>query len=239
MPGFQVARAKAAGAYPLERVYAAASTQYAYGDMVKVLAGTAVQVAATDKGTHIVQSMETPAPLIRPGTMLLSTTAGERLLLIPVYGDDLVLVSSLTGNSAPLLNGAACAANVTATQVLVAGAGANGDYVGGTIYIREFGQQRIITASTNGGAGPYTFTINTPFGSPQQGLNPPAPLIATTGNTAIVTPWSKGQTAVKFSATRPWEGIGALLADASGGTNKIEEVDLARMLVYTSCPNLQ
>lgn len=238
MPGFQVARAKAAGAYPLERVYAAASTQYGYGDMVKVLSGTAVQVAAGDKGTHIVQAMETPAALLRPGTVLLSGTTGERLLLIPVYGDDLVLVSSLTGNSAPVLNGATCNSNSTATQVLVASAGSNGDYLGGTIYIREFGQQRIITASTNS-ASVYTFTINTPFSQPQLGLNPPASLIATTGNTAIVVPWSKGQTAVKFSATRPWEGIGTAVADASGGTNKIEEVDLSRLLVYSSCPNLQ
>lgn len=227
MAGFEVLFPLASGAGANEEIQGVASTQYKPGDMLAVVAGVATKAVAGSKGTHVFIARVTPASEVRPGTINLVGTLGELLSCVRVDNDTVVLKSSLTGNSAPPINGVACNANSTATQVLVTHAGSDNDFTNGQVYIPELGQQRLITLSDET-AGVQTFTVAPAFRR--------AP---TTGDTCIAVPFSKGATAVKFSATNPHEGIGTAVADKTGGHNKIFDVDLAKLLVYSTCADAE
>lgn len=225
MAGFTVLFPLAAGDGANEEVQGVANTQYNPGDMVAVVADLATKVTATGKGTHIVIARITPADEVRPGTINLVGTKGELLSCVPVAGDKVVLRSSLKGNSAPPINGVACNSNADPSSLLVTFAGSTNDFTNGQCYVPEIGQQRLITADSVN-TGVHTFTVAPAFRR--------AP---TTGDTVIAVPFSKGATTVKFSATNPHEGIGCAVADKAGGNNKIYDVDLAKLLVFSSCPD--
>jgi hypothetical protein len=57
--------------------------------------------------------------------------------------------------------------------------------------------------------------------------------------TAYAVPWSKGATGVRFNATTPAQGLDTSYVGTAGGHNKIEDVDLSKLFVYSSCPDLQ
>lgn len=225
MAGFRVRFPLASGAGANEEIQGVANTQYNPGDMVNVVAGVATKVAATGKGTHIVVARITPADEVRPGTFNFVGTKGELLSCVPVSGDLVVLESNLKGNSAPPINGLACNANADPSSLLVTAAGSANDYLNGQCYVPELNQQRLITADAVD-TGVHTFTVAPAFRR--------APTI---GDTVIAVPFSKGATTVKFSATNPHEGIGCAVADKAGGNNKIFDVDLARLLVFSTCPD--
>jgi hypothetical protein len=203
-----------------------------------------VQVASqTDKPYGIFMGLETPAAILRPTTLGLSTVNCELAQILPVSGSLAVLATPLTGNAAPPIVAGACQTNASSTTVIVASAsGTSGYFVGGSIWVIEFGKdrrlsQRVITASTYGG-GNYTFTIDYPFGAPILGLNPPAALVATAGNTATVVGFSAGNYGVKLNATNPNQLISTAWADVTGGYTRIEDVDLTQSLAFVSFPNL-
>lgn len=223
---FEIAYLKSAGAGVMEEVLCTASTQFTRGMMLFMTAGRAGKVTVSAKGTHLYQAMTTPPNLLRKAVEDKSTTVGELAQCMFVAGDDVVLKSSLTGNSAPPINGAAANTNATATSVLVTVATTDGDYTGGQIYCPELDEQRLITNSDETG-GVTTFTVDPPFRR-----------AVTLGDTVRAVPFSKGNTAVKYSASTPENGIGTAVLDKTGGFNKIEDVDLKNLIVYSSCPNL-
>ncbi|MBY0545811.1 MAG: hypothetical protein K2W95_00830 [Candidatus Obscuribacterales bacterium] len=223
--GFQVHKNRAAGAGATEVVKGTASTQYRVGDMVAVTAGIATKVSATSKATHIVEAMITPSNVARPATEMLTTTAGEKFILTPVAGGLVITKSDLKVNSAPPIANASCNSNSTATSVLVTVASTDDDYDNGTMYSHDLDEQRLITDSQETG-GVTTFTVEPAFSR-----------ALTTGDTVSAVPFCKGATAVKFSSTNPQQGIGTAVADKTGGHNKIEDVDLKRLVVYTSHPD--
>lgn len=226
MPGgFEIVNTRSAGAGVIEEVKSVASQQYVRGAMLAVTAGLAALVTATGKGTHIFQGLITPVNLLRPAVENLSTAAGERVEGARVEGGDVVLKSELRAQSAPPINGVACNTNASATSAVVTAAGSTNDYNNGTCYVPELDQQRLITADSVT-TGVHTFTVEPAFSR--------AP---TVGDTLIAVPFCKGATAVKFAATNPHLGIGTAVADKTGGNNKIEDVDLKNLLVYTSCPD--
>lgn len=225
MAGFRVRFPLASGAGANEEILGVASTQYTPGDMLNVVAGIATKVVGTGKGTHIFVARITPPDEVRPGTINLVGTKGELLSCIPVSGELVVLESDLKGNSAPPINGVACNANATLNLLLVTAAGSTADYNNGQCYVPEIGQQRLITDDTVT-TGVHAFTVVPAFRR--------AP---TTGDTVIAVPFSKGATTIKFSSVSPEQGIGAAVADKAGGQNKIFDVDLARLLVFSTCPD--
>jgi hypothetical protein len=244
MPESTIFRTPYAGAPETEQYFSNPSTQYNPGDLLKLVNGVFLQCAAqTDKPTHLYKTLVTPAAILRPTTINLSTAACEQLIGIPILGRLATLQHALTGIAAPPITAGACQTNAVSTTVIVAsGSGTAGDYVGGTIMVNELGVrgfgQRIITASTYAG-GNYTFTINKPFGPDILGLSPPAPYIATLGNTVTIVPFSGGMYGVKLNPTTPSQGVSTAKGDITGGTVRIEDVDLTigRQTVMYSCPN--
>lgn len=222
--GFEIAYTRAAGAGVQEEIKSVASQQYGRGYMLAVTAGLAALVSAAGKGTHIFMSLQVPASLLRAATENLSTAVGEMVNATRVEGGDVVLKSELRSQSAPPINGVACNSNSTATELKVTAAGSSNDYDNGTCYVPELDEQRLITDDTVN-TGVHTFTVEPAFRR--------AP---TTGDTVIAVPFCKGATGVKFASTNPHLGIGTAVADKSGGNNKIEDVDLKNLIVYTSCP---
>lgn len=226
--GFSVFKSNAAGVAQAEQILSLASTTYKKGDMITVQPasgnkGVANKVAAADKGTHIVMAMilpddtaapATPAAGVPLGQSFTTTADQEKLLCLPVMGSRVILKSYLTGDAVPPINGTACNSNSTATEVLVTAAGSTGDYTNGTLYCPETGEQFLVT-DDQVAAGVHTFTIA-----------PAAARALTTGDTAVVVPFSKGCTAVKFNATTPHQCVGTAVADKSGGQIKIEDVNL-------------
>jgi hypothetical protein len=235
--GFFIDRASDAGQSGIENIQLAASTQYNVGDMCYMNAGVASQVAASSKGFYLFRAMLTQSYLLRPTTFNLSTTNGEIGEFEPVFGERVKLMSNIVSNAAtPTIYNAPASANATANQVIVTIAGGtSGDYVGGQIFSNVLQQQRLITASTYG-SGAYTFTVAPAFGQPT--VLGYVNAYVTTGDTVTAVPISKGSTGIPFQAgSFPWQGIDCTKG-ASGGTNRIEGVNLQTLVVYSSCPNL-
>lgn len=225
---FEIYQTLASGAGVAEEILGTASTQYAYGDGVAVVAGIATKVTATGKITHIVINELTPARTNRQDTPLLTTTAGEKLNCLKVAGELVVLKSSLTGNAAPPINGTACNSNSTANLALVTAAGSTGDYNNGTCYCPEIDDGMHIITDDTVNTGVHTFTVVPPFRR--------AP---STGDTLRVVPFSKGVSTVKFNSSTPSQLIGTAVADKTGGQVKIHDVDLKNLLVFTVHPDLE
>jgi hypothetical protein len=207
----------------LQRHLLTASTQYYENDACILSDGIAGQISTAEGGpvTHIFQVMVTPAAVLRPGTANLSTTAGEKGLFVPVGTgvaggfQPLNFLTPLTANdSIPPINGTACNSNSTATSVLVTAAGSTNDYATGTIYIPSLQQQRTITADTVSG-GVHTFTVTPAFSR-----------AVTTGDTAIVVPFSPGSVGIEHDSTNPYQGISSQVADKTGGHVNIVKVVL-------------
>lgn len=223
---FEIDLERMAGAPVQEEIQAVANQQYNNGDMLAVTAGVAALVTAAGKGTHLFGALQVPADKIRPGTMGLATTVGEVVNAALIEGGDVRVKSDLRGNSAPPINGLPCNANASLTSLLVTQAGgAANDFLNGQCYVPEIGQQRLITADAYG-ANIHTFTVAPAFRR--------AP---TTGDTVIAVPFSKGAYGIKFNATTPSQGLDTSVAGKTGGTNKIEDVDLVNLKVSSSCPN--
>jgi len=225
---FEVHQTLAAGAGVAEEILGTASTQYNYGDGLAVTAGIGAKVGATGKMTHVFVNMFTPIRTNRQDTPGLTTTAGEKLNAVKVAGELVVLKSSLTGTSAPPINGVACNANSNASQVLVTFTGSTGDFANGTCYCPEIDDEEHIIVTDTVNTGVHTFAVVPPFRRPP-----------TTGDTLRAVPFAKGATAVKLDSTTPSQGIGTAVADKTGGQVKIHDVDLKNYLVFTTHPDLE
>lgn len=225
---FEVHNTLSAGAGVIETVLAAPSVTFEVGDMVAVANGIASKVAAAGKGTHIVQSMFTPPDQVRQDDgMTIPATEARYLHLIRVEGGQVILKSKLSGaGSVPLVNGTACNANAVLNNIVFTDAAMADDaLLNGTVYIPALNEHFRVTDHAKAG-NDHTLTIHP---NPRRAI--------TTGDTVFGVPFSKGFTAVKFNATTPEKGIGTAAADDAGGNCKIEGVDLANLLVYTSHPD--
>jgi hypothetical protein len=197
----------------LQRYMLTASTQFYEGDALILTDGIAGQTASqTALPTHIFQVMITPYTLLRPAATNLTTTLGEKGLMVPVTSGvagglpALTWLTPLAANSGiPPFNGTACNANSSTTSVVFTGAGSTNDFATGSVYIPSLGQQRTVTADVVSG-GVHTFTVTPAFSR--------AP---TTGDTLIAVPFSAGSIGVKLDATNSYQGISAAVADKTGG----------------------
>jgi hypothetical protein len=154
-------------------------------------------------------------------TSELTTTAGEKLIYTPVRGTaasglffcKTYLIGSSSGDSPPV-NGSACDANTDLYTVLVlyTGTTANADFTYGTILAN--GEQRSIVSSTYSG-GTHTITVTEPFTR-----------AITTGDTAIIVPFSRGVRGVRLNPNNIHRGIDTRVAGKSGGKVDIEDVYL-------------
>lgn len=224
---FQLHNTLAAGVGVIEELLGVASTQYAFGELVAVANGIATKVGATGKPTHMIVNMKTPASAVRQDPPMLTTTAGQLLHGIKINGGQVVLKSELRGNMAPPILNVAAKANVTATLVVFDHASADQASDTGTVYIPELGQQRQITDDTKTG-GEHVFTVTPAFTR-----------AVTVGDTIIAVAFSKGFNAVKFDATTPALGVSTAVGDVTGGHAAIYGVDLAKLEVYTTHPDLE
>ncbi|HEY9792084.1 MAG TPA: hypothetical protein V6D22_16880 [Candidatus Obscuribacterales bacterium] len=235
--GFQVYKRASAGSDPKEKIPSTASTQYLSGGGSALTVrpgsgnnGFANLVAAADKCTHIYESMITPDNVVQMLPADKSTALQENVLATPI-NPRTILKSWLVGDAVPTINKVACNTNSNAAQALVTAAGSTGDNTNGTIYIPELNQQRTITGDAVAG-GVHTFTVAPAFTQ--------AP---TVGNTAIVVPFSKGCTGVKFNSSNPSQSLDPTVSGKSGGHNNIEDVNLKGdnfgPYVLSSCPDLQ
>lgn len=189
------------------------STQFAGGDALVFVNGRLEQAAtAANQVDAILNCIVTPASLARPATANLTTTLGEEAQYIPCRGNGLKFKTNLDGDAVPPINGTACNANAVTNIVKVTAAGSTNDYVGGTIFCN--GEQRTIVTDVVG-AGVHTFTTNKAFTR-----------AITTGDTAIVVPFSRGTRGVKLGAATMYTGISSAVADKSGGKVDIEDVSL-------------
>lgn len=215
----------AAGVDVCDEIVGKASTQYNYGEMLLMTNGIPEKATATSKASHLFISMVTPASMLRPSTVNLTTTAGEKILAQRIDGDQVILKCKLSGNFAPPVNGVACNTNASTTSVKFDHASANGALANGVVYIPELGEQRLITADAKVSAE-HTLTVTPAFRR--------AP---TVGDTVIAVAFSKGMTAVKFDATTPALGISTAVGDISGGHAKIQDVDLSIPMAFFSLPD--
>lgn len=224
---FQFHNTLAAGVGVVEELLGVASTQYAFGELVAVANGIATKVTATGKPTHMIVNMKTPNSTNRQDSAMLTTTAGEKLHGMKINGGLVVLKSELRGNMAPPVNGVACASNSDATKVIFDHAAADQALDTGTCYIPEIGEQRQITDDTKV-SSTHTLTVTPAFRR--------AP---TVGDTVIAVAFAKGFNAVKFDATTPALGISTAVGDVTGGHAAIYGVDLAKLEVYSTHPDLE
>lgn len=196
----------------LQRYLLTASTQFYEGDALVLSDGIAGQASAqTSLPTHIFVNMITDSTLLRPAATNLTTTLGEKGLMVPV-GSGVAggfapfnFYTPLIGNSVPPINGVAANSNSTTTTVLVTASGSSNDYATGTIYVPSLQQQRTITADTVSG-GIHTFTVTPGFSR-----------AVTTGDTVIVVPFSPGSVGVKLAPTVVYQGVSTAVADKTGG----------------------
>lgn len=230
---FDIHNTLSAGAGVVEELLAAPSTLFKLGDMLNVANGIASRVTAAGKATHLLiaphpfDSTNRPVTLDSSQQFTTSAALGDKIQAVRVDNGQVITKSKLTGTSAPLVNGTAANANAVVSQVVFDAAGiANGALVGGTVFVPGLGHARITgdTKVSN------THTLD---------IHPSFRRAATTGDTVFAVPFSKGLTTVKFDATTPSQGIGTAVADASGGNNKIEDVDLLNLYVYTSHPDAE
>jgi len=230
--GFEIYRERSAGAESMQGIRPAANVQFVTGDACKLVGGDLAKCTALDKVFFLFSVLETPAALLRPTTPNLSdATAPMVALAEPVGGRDLIAKTQLIGTYAPLINGVACNANATTTQVLITFAGASGDYTGGSIYCPELNQHRNIVSDTQGG-GVKTLVLDFPF---MLGKNAVA---LTTGYTVIAVPFQAGSQGIRLLDA---QGLDTSVVGKAGGTIRIESVDLsgAAPFALVSFPQLQ
>lgn len=205
-------------------VLGAASTQYTAGALGKMVSGLPAHLAGqTDQPFMLIEQMTT-APYggqsmsnvnaggpLRPATALLTTTAGERLIGIPVnpavqFQTD---ITPLIGGAA---GGAAAQANASKSTVIVnVGSATTGQLTGGVVYLPEQDWQAIITSS------PVAANIGTLT------IQPPAPRACTTGDTVQIIPFGPGA-APKWASVNPHLGLSNAIADNTGGLFLVTEV---------------
>jgi hypothetical protein len=204
----------------MQRYLLTASNQFYENDAMLLVDGIAGQTSSqTAIPSHIFVTMITDSTMLRPGTQNLTTTLGERGLMVPtgaVAGGIGLLNfwTPLAGNSVPTINGTAANANSTATSVLVTFTGSTNDFATGTVYIPSLQQQRTITADVVG-TGVHTFTVTPAFSR-----------AVTTGDTVIAVPFSAGSLGVKLAPTVTYQGVSTAVADKTGGHVNIVAVVL-------------
>lgn len=229
--GFEVCNGKAAGATSTESVRGAASQQYAIGQFVKVVAGIATVVGATDKPTHVVETVK-PFPDERQLAVEMKTDARQQYLLcIPVGGGTVRLRTQLRGDAVPVISKAACQSNSTPTTVICPFTGAaDDDFNDGFIYCHELNEVSQIVDGT-GSANVETFTVSPAFSR-----------ALTVGDTVTAVPWCPGKTAVRLNATDPSMCMSTNVAGKTGGQIKIEKIDFQSprgIEVEVSVPDLE
>lgn len=204
-----------------EWVQGTASTTYTKDSLVKMSSGLPVNLSGqTDQPYGFMQEMD-PQPYngqsegnvngknaspLRPATDMLSTTAGERFMLVPVY-PGLLLDTDLT----PLLNRVAATSNTNTAQAICTYGGSTGDFTGGIVYLPDQDWQGVITSSAVS-AGAVTLVFA-----------PPAPRACTTGDVISAVPFGVGSSP-KFNSSNPHLGLSNAVADNSGGNVLVKKV---------------
>ena len=221
---------------------------YSEGDALMVSVATsnygmAIQIPAQNSVCQFIYlTMKSAPQYLRPATFN-DPVYNEAGLLLDVDKTSFVFRNEV---AACTYDGTAAAAQSTGnTTVKWVGTGTttNTDFLGGTIYVNELGQQGIITAlSVSGGtAGTYTATVsgviylptrapvNTPSGGTAGGFSQNV----TTGNTLRILPYGPGyRGGVKFQASNPQQGVSVAIADVTGGPMYIYDVNLASRNIY-------
>lgn len=232
MAGFDIYNERSAGDEVTESLPATPGVQYLPSCGLKLVNGQVALVTATDKMSHVYQTLETRPEVLRPATFdLASATLPQTAITVPVQGRDVFLKSAISGTYAPPILNLACNTNSTTTVVVATFGGGAGDFTGGTIYSPDYDQHRRITGDAFGG-GIHTFTLDAPF---TKGTSSTTAVALTTGNTITAVPVAAGSTGVKFKDS---QGLDMSVAGKSGGNNKIEAVDLKNLFVISSCPYL-
>lgn len=223
---------------------------YSEGDALQVAttgssSGLAIQVAAQNAiGQFVFMTMKSAPQYLRPAVFN-DPVYNEAPLLYDVNKTAFVFRNQV---AACTYDGTACNSNTANNTVIWTGTGTTAatDFLGGTIYINELGQQGIITAlSVSGGsAGTYTATVQgviyikgpkdrQPPSPPSGGTNGGFSQAPTTGNTLRVVPWGPGyRGGVKFQATNPQQGVSVAIADKTGGCLYIYDVELGGRNIY-------
>jgi hypothetical protein len=208
-------------------IQGSASTQYTPGNLLKMVNGLPVVIAGqTEQPFMLFEKMRlqpyngqsmghvngSNASPLRPGTEDLTTTAGQRLIGIPL-NSSLMIETDVV----PLLGGAsggvAAAANTNKAQAICAYGGSTGDLTGGIVYLPDQDWQGVITAS-GVAAGDVTIVFT-----------PPAPRACTTGDTVQAIPFGVGDK-VKWDGSTPESKLSNAVADVSGGLFLVCQVDM-------------
>lgn len=205
----------------LEWIQGTASTTYTKDSLVKMTTGAPVNISGqTDQPYGLVQEMD-PQPYngqslgnvngvnlspLRPATDMLTTTAGEKIGIIPIV-PGLLLDNDLT----PLIDRVAASANSTKSQAICTYGGSTSDLNGGTVYLPDQDWQGIISTSAVS-AGAVTIVFN-----------PPAPRACTTGDVVSASPLGPGAT-TKFASSNPHLGLSNAVADIGGGMALVRKV---------------
>ena len=212
--GFEVCKGRAAGATSTEKVRGAATQQYYIGQLVKVVAGIATVVGATDKPTHVVQTVMPFSDERQLAVEMKTDSRQQYLLCINVTGGLVKMRTQLRGDAVPVIYKAAAQSNATPTTVIVPFTGAaDDDFNDGFIYCHELNEVSQITDGT-GSANVETFTVSPAFSR-----------AVTVGDTITAVPWCHGKTAVRLNATDPSMCMSVNVAGKTGGQMKIEELD--------------
>lgn len=114
----------------------------------------------------------------------------------------------------PLVDALTASSGSTTTAVCVLSAGSTDDMVGGTVYIKETNEHRIISGNTYSG-GNVTFTW----------IEPTARAVAS-GDTVSAVPYGPGTRALKLNSSTPYSGLSNAIADITGGNARVRKVDL-------------
>jgi hypothetical protein len=223
---------------------------YSEGDVLQVATtgantGLAIQIPAqTSPGQFVFMTMKSAPQYLRPA-IFNDPVYNEAPLLYDVDKTSFVFRNQI---AAATYDGTAANANTANNTVIWTGTGTTAatDFLGGTIYVNELGEQGIITAlSVSGGSGgTYTATVQgviyTTGGKNRSPVTPPAggtpggfSQAVTTGNTIRVVPWGPGyRGGVQFQATNPQQGVSVAIAGKTGGCLYIYDVELAGRNIY-------
>jgi len=201
MAGFTYKKSLAGTADPLRKFQMVASGAIVKGDLLEFTNGKIGRVnAQADSAPYVAEES--------------ATSDATSVVMVTCRSTQKGLAEFDVGIT-PLVDLAACASNASLTTVkLPLTDGSSSDLVGGSVYIRELNQQRVITANTYS-SNVVTITVAEPFTS--------AP---TTGMYGSI--WAGGVgMAGKLHASTMYNTLSNVIADArSGGKAIIQEIDL-------------
>ena len=217
----------------MEHIQGLKNTTYVVDSLVKFSGGLPIAITGqTDAASHVVVNVcdipyagqgqgptGYPTVPIRPASSMATTTAGEKVALIPL-APGLLFDVDIT----PLINKAVATSGSTATAVVAYG-GSTSDLNGGFVYIADLNWQAVIeTSVANSGAVTITFT-------------PPAPVAVASGMIVSATCFGKGD-APKFDNAAPSTTLSSAFADKSGGKVVVRDGDLSKGIVTVQFASL-